>query len=162
TGWQIAGAMWSPAGALVGIALTTLGVVAVARRHWAISAGAVGYTAMIAVFPFAPDRYIWGVLPLTALCTAAGAGAAWQWLQARQIGRARRPIVPVAFLLLCVLPLLVLMHRTVIGYRAQGWIVPQVRELRAARPVVAFVRRIPRADPVASGNNALVALAAGR
>jgi hypothetical protein len=52
-------------------------------RRSAIGFTLVGYLAILAIWPFPPDRFLWAVLPWLALAWAAGACAAWRvrWLR---------------------------------------------------------------------------------
>jgi hypothetical protein len=53
-----------------------------------------GYLAIVAIWPFAPSRFLWAIWPMFLLLFAAGANRAW-----RRIGELRRAsLVPVAVL----------------------------------------------------------------
>ena len=134
---------------LAGCVLLT-GLVHLARRS---SAGLAlgGYLAILAVWPYRPDRFLWAVLPWLAIAFAAGVAALW----------GRRPLrVPVA-----------LAVATVAGGFAQY----QVRGLAgrwwegAARNISAnftellpAVRELPDSAVVATDDEALVWLYTGR
>ncbi|HEX4573862.1 MAG TPA: hypothetical protein VH158_01930 [Gemmatimonadales bacterium] len=73
------------------LAIGLYGLWLVSRRS-AIGFTLAGYLAILAVWPFPPDRFLWAVLPWLALVWVAGAGALWR-------GRWR---VPVAVLVVVV------------------------------------------------------------
>ena len=63
----------------VAIGVLVVGGVQISRRAPALVAAIALYVSLVAVWPFAPDRFVWILLPWIALLMAAGAVKAWQW-----------------------------------------------------------------------------------
>ncbi len=74
---------WLPAGAVQWLfAVPALGVgvygLAVLAQRSCIGLALAGYLVVLAVWPFPPDRFLWGVLPWLGVAWAAGAAALWR------------------------------------------------------------------------------------
>jgi hypothetical protein len=87
---------WLPSEALYyvfGAAALTIGLFGLwlLTHRSAIGFTLLGYVAILAVWPFSPDRFLWAVLPWLALTWVAGAVAVW-----RTRRRARLPVAIVA------------------------------------------------------------------
>lgn len=65
------------------LVLTLLGGYAVWRRSRTFCLFAVGYAAVVACWPYAPDRFAWAVWPLAGLLVAGGASEAWRYARHR-------------------------------------------------------------------------------
>lgn len=145
-----------PAGPLR--ALTGLGVMAVAayglflvgRRSSAGVTLAV-YVAILCVWPYPPDRFLWVVLPWIALATVAGGIAMW----------ARRPLRP-AVAALAALVVAGTGQYQIHGFAGRWW-------ESAARPIsenfaelLPAIRELPPSAVVATDDEALVWLHTGR
>jgi len=73
---------WLPGGVLqtvVGTAALAVGAygVAVLARRSSAGLTAAAYVAIVAVWPYPPDRFLWAILPWLALAWGAGAAALW-------------------------------------------------------------------------------------
>jgi hypothetical protein len=75
--------------ALPALMVGVYGLAVLARRS-SIGLALAGYMAILAVWPFPPDRFLWAVLPWLGLAWAAGAAALWRF------GRLRLPLLVVA------------------------------------------------------------------
>lgn len=152
--WRIAAAIWSAPGAVIALLALAAGLVPLWRaQRWAVL-GLAGYVLLVLIWPIEPDRFVWGLLPLIALVSAAGVSEL-----VRRFG-AYRPTA-VAGLLLVLLPLGACGRWTARGYANRGWIVPQEIAARNASPLVGWGRTLPRDAIVLTGNDPLFALATG-
>ncbi|HEX5831507.1 MAG TPA: glycosyltransferase family 39 protein, partial [Gemmatimonadaceae bacterium] len=84
-----------PAGAavmlLAALALVAvMGVRAVSRRAPVTALFILSYLAIVAVWPFHPGRFLWGIWPLLWLVLAAGVASLWRWRPAPVPARAAR------------------------------------------------------------------------
>ena len=66
-------ALWTAAAAWTMLVIT-LGVVVLARRAPATGWTLAGYLALVALWPYGPDRFLWAVVPWLALAFAAALG----------------------------------------------------------------------------------------
>jgi hypothetical protein len=64
------------------LVLVLLGAHAAWRRSRVFCLFAAAYTAIIACWPYAPDRFAWAVWPLGGLLVASGAAEAWRFVRA--------------------------------------------------------------------------------
>jgi hypothetical protein len=157
--WAISRTLWGRplqgGGAALGLAFCAAGLWQL--RGWRsvafIALG--GYLALVIAWPFAPDRFIWGILPLLAMLFFAG--ARWAW---RVSGGARPERRALAFALFAV-PALSCADVNLVGYRAQGWIVPQRREAAAMAPVQRWAATLPRDAILLVANDPLAAQLTG-
>jgi hypothetical protein len=74
---SVAAVWWWP-GALVLTALVAWGAWLAGRAAPSLAAAAVLYVGMVALWPYAPDRFIWIVLPWLLLFLSLGVRAAWR------------------------------------------------------------------------------------
>ena len=87
-------AHWLTLAALAALAIT--GAIALRRRLPVTLLFLAGYLTIIALWPFAPSRFVWGVWPLLLLVLLAGARASLVALRANGIASGRRRLLPVA------------------------------------------------------------------
>lgn len=131
-------------------------------RARALVAFLVFYALMVLAWPYAPDRFAWGVWPLAGLVLLAGALEAWRFARQREfpaVGRGASYVaVCVAVFALCGLAF----------YSARGasrgWIdVAQRRNAARLQPIAEWVKAHTPADAViASDGEPFVHLYSGR
>jgi hypothetical protein len=68
--------LWYPLSALL-LAAAVSGAAIVARRATALIGALVAYIAIVTVWPFTPDRFMWILMPWAAGFVGMGAAAAW-------------------------------------------------------------------------------------
>src|SRR5439155_1538442 len=66
--------------ALPALGVAVYGLATLCRRS-CIGFALAGYLAILAVWPFAPDRFLWAVLPWLGLAWAVGAAALWRFVR---------------------------------------------------------------------------------
>ena len=120
------------------------------------------YAFVVLVWPYAPDRFLWAVWPLTGLVAAAGAGAAWHAAQNTRT----HPQVRAASALVVLVAAFALADHAAYSLRgvSRGWHGSAARSNAAALdPVVAWIRAntLPT-DVVACDGEPLVHLYSGR
>jgi hypothetical protein len=149
------------------VVVAALGVFAVgaallARRALVTSLFLLGYGAIVIAWPYAPDRFLWGVWPLLLLTLALGATAGVRRVLARdtdEAPRAARIALGVAAALLFV----GLARYNARGYRERWWDAAQRTVARQLLPLVEWTQRNTRPDDVlASDGDPLVHLYTGR
>lgn len=147
---------WLPAAPLVwlfalpALAILGYGLALLARRS-SIGLTLLGYLAILAVWPYPPDRFLWAVLPWLALAWTAGAVALWRY------ARLRAPVAAVSAVL-------------AIGYaryEARGfagrWWAGAARAISANfRELLPALRALPADAVLATDDEALVWLYTGR
>ena len=153
--WRTARQLWGVGGAVIGIALTLFGLWQLRGWRSVSSLAALGYFAIVLVWPIEPDRFLWGVLPLLAILLVAGFDA-----MRRRIGNYDHRWTALELLVLLV-PLSSCARLNWRGYRAEGWIVPQRREAEAYAPVITWAATLPRDALILTANDPLVAQATG-
>jgi hypothetical protein len=136
-------------------AAATLGVglygLALLTRRSAVGFTIVFYLAILAIWPYPPDRFLWAVLPWLALAWAVGALALW---------RLRWPRVPVVLLSAALAGGYA--YYEIRGF-AGGWSVKQAQEISANfNELIPVVANLPADAVVASDDEALVWLYAHR
>lgn len=138
---------------LLGVPALVLGAYGVwlLTRRSAVGWTLVGYLAILAVWPVAPDRFLWCVLPWLALAWVAGVLGAWRVVRLR---------VPLAALAAAVG--LGYARYELAGFGGRWWAL-------AARPVsanfaelVPWIAALPGAPVVATDDEALVWLYTGK
>ena len=120
-------------------------------RRSAIGLTLIGYLAILAVWPFPPDRFLWAVLPWLALAWAAGACAACR------VGRLRAPVA--------VLVAAVTFGYTryeVRGFAGRWWALAAQRISANFEDVLPWVAALPDDAVVATDDEALVWLHTGK
>jgi hypothetical protein len=75
---------------LVACGITAAGLVVFAKRSPITALFIAGYSVVILLWPFEPDRFVFAVWPLLTLCGLAGIHAAWQWRPSRRTTRGLR------------------------------------------------------------------------
>jgi hypothetical protein len=108
-GWGMLGILTSPFAAsgarylTAGLAILTFvgGLLVLARRSRApvTALALVGYIAVVLLWPFQVDRFLWGLWPLIVLVALAGVTTTVSWLKTRGRGRAAAATIGVACLL---------------------------------------------------------------
>lgn len=88
--WAMFGVFFSPfvrgpvralaAGLAIAAVLGGLWTLWASGRGRVTALSVTGYLAVVHVWPFAPERFVWVVWPVLLLTGAAGAHAAWRWL----------------------------------------------------------------------------------
>ena len=140
----------------------TLGLVSCWRRLPALVLALLAYAAVIVVWPYAPDRFAWGVWPLVLLVLAAGARDAFAL--ARRAGAAMPERAP-AGLLVAVAAVAMAgdAFYTARGV-SRGWAdIAQRRSAERLVPVVEWIRtHTPPGATVAVDGEPLVHLYTGR
>lgn len=146
--------MFTVTGAIVVLVCLTTGMLRLRRMQPWLAWGMIGYLALVLVWPFTPERFIWGLLPLLALVTAAGASAlvARAWV---------RPVWRHATIALLLVPSVAYGRATVRAYETRAWLSPlrQIAERNAA--LVRWGRALSRPVPVATETDGLFALSTG-
>jgi hypothetical protein len=135
--------------AAAALAILIYGLLLLCRRS---SAGftLLGYLAILAVWPYPPDRFLWAVLPWLALAWAAGAVALWR----------DRWRIPVGLVAACVV--FGYVSYEVRGY-AHRWWEGAARDIAANfAELIPGVRSLPPGAVVATDDEALVWLYTGR
>ena len=151
------------AAATSAIAFVTLGAVRLWRRAPVVVAFLVCYLGLMLIWPFTPDRFLWGACTAFGAAFAAGvaAPAAW-WRRARERGPAF--VAPNALVLAAGLLLLASAARyNAVGY-TNGWIAGYPsRAANNAAPGARWVAdRTAPADLIMSDRDALIYLYTGR
>jgi hypothetical protein len=141
----------------LGVALA-LGVRRVWRGAPTLPGFLAAYLCIIVVWPFAPDRFIWGIWPLLGLLFAAGTADAVAW---RPAGRARWPRL--ALLAGLAVAGVGYLRYNAYGY-AKGWYDSAQRSAaESARPLVQWVAQNTQpTDVVATDADPLIYLYTGR
>jgi hypothetical protein len=135
---------------LLGVAIGLYGLYLVLRRS-SIGITLVGYLAILAIWPFPPDRFLWAVLPWLALVWTAGAAT----LLASKAWR-----IPVA----------IIAASALVGYglyevralRQRGWVAEAAAISANFTELLPALRDLPPDAVLATDNEALVWLYAGR
>jgi hypothetical protein len=150
------------AAVLATIAVLGAGATLLMRRAPATALFLLGYGAIVVSWPYAPDRFLWGVWPLLLLTLALGAAAAVRGARARRAGslsRGANAMLVAAAALLAV----GLVRYNARGYRERWWDAAQRSVARRALPLVEWTERYTRPDDViASDSDPLVHLYTGR
>ncbi len=136
--------------ALPALGVAVYGLATLCRRS-CIGFALAGYLAILAVWPFAPDRFLWAVLPWLGLAWAVGAAALWRFVRLH-------------------LPLLVLTGVLVVGfaiYEVMGFArrgyAGQAADISANfRELLPGIEQLPSAAVLATDDETLVWLYAGR
>lgn len=115
-------------------------------RASAIGLTLVGYFAILAVWPFDPDRFEWAVLPWIALVWTVGA--------VRLYGRDRRLRIPIGLLTAAILVGYALQESTGLVHRA--WKIEYVPANGAFTEMLPTLRDLPPTAVLASDGEALV------
>ncbi|MGH7608085.1 MAG: hypothetical protein ACREME_12180, partial [Gemmatimonadales bacterium] len=139
---------------ILGVAALAVGVygLALLTRRSAVGWTLIAYLAILAVWPYAGDRFLWAVLPWLALAWTAGA---------LEIAR-RFPRVRVAVLLLAACVVLGYGHYEVRGFAGRWWGTTARGISANFRELLPAVAALPGDAIVASADEALVWLYTGR
>jgi hypothetical protein len=147
---------WVPGGApraIVGAAALLVGAIGLAVLARRSSAGFMlaAYVAILAAWPYPPDRFLWAILPWLALAWAAGAAALWD----------RRPTRAAAATVTAVLVVGYAQYQ-VRGLMGRWWEVAARDISSNFSELLPAVRELPREAIVATDDEALVWLYTGR
>jgi hypothetical protein len=149
------------------IVLAVIGVLGVgawglARRAPATAFFLVGYAAIVVVWPYAPDRFLWGVWPMVLL--TLGLGAAEGVRGARERRANGLPLVAHATLVVAAGALVFgLVRYNARGYQQRWWDTAQRAVARQLLPLVDWTERNTRpGDVIASDGDPLLHLYTGR
>ena len=147
---------WLPGSALCwvfavpALAVGIYGLATLARRS-CIGLALIGYLTILAVWPFPPDRFLWGVLPWLGLAWAAGAVALWRF------GRLHLPVLVLAGVLTVGLA-----TYEVMGFARRGY-AGQAADIAANfRELLPGLQQLPSTAVLATDDEALVWLYAQR
>ena len=161
------GTMFSPsAQASIRLPLTAMmfaafafGLLRTAKRAPVCAGFIVGYLGIVLLWPYVPDRFLWGVWPLLGLITAAGAVAVFEHRRQQIAWRAGR-VALLALLAVCGVSYV---GYNVRGYRGRWWESAQKSSADATRPLVRWTLANTRpTDVVATDGDPLVHLYTGR
>jgi hypothetical protein len=144
------------------VVIGVIGLAAVFQRARTLFFFLFAYTAIVIVWPYAPDRFAWAIWPLIGIVLGAGGMTAWRM--------ARRAAAPVgerlsAGLLVGVTALLVAGAAFYTGRGiSRGWAdIAQRRNAERLAPVVDWVKaRTPESAVIACDGDPLVYLYTGR
>ncbi|MFN2565757.1 MAG: hypothetical protein ABR499_12235 [Gemmatimonadaceae bacterium] len=147
---------------LVVICVLGAGAAALARRAPATALFMLGYAAIVVAWPYAPDRFLWGVWPLLLMTLVLGITHQVDGLRAwRPNGVPFQAYAAIA--IPAALLVLGLVRYNVNGYRHQWWDVAQRAVARQLLPLVEWASRSTRPDDVlASDGDPLIHLYTGR
>jgi hypothetical protein len=137
------------------LAIGLYGLWLVSRRS-AVGLTLVGYLAILAVWPFPPDRFLWAVLPWLALVWAAGARDAWLRVQGERWWL-RAPVA-----LLVVVVVLGYARYEVRGFLGRWWAIAAQRISANFAELLPWVAALPDNAVVATDDEALVWLYTGK
>ena len=146
--------MFTIPGALVVLACLTIGAIRLTRTHPWLGWGMIGYLALILIWPFTPERFVWGLLPLLALIASDGAATIL-----RRVWTA--PIARVATIVALLLPVVWYGRATIKAYTATAWLAPLRAVSERNAPLVRWGRALSTRAPVATETDGLFALATG-
>jgi Dolichyl-phosphate-mannose-protein mannosyltransferase len=139
--------------------LTVLG----ARRTWVAAPLTVLfltlYVAIVLVWPYSPDRFLWGIWPLLVALPLIGIRALWRWDVPARVPRAAR-----AWLLaVAAVPTLGYLRYNVNGYRDAWWEnLPRTRGAELREVVMGVRDHAPPDAVVSSTDDAAIFLYTGR
>jgi hypothetical protein len=144
--------LWVPARwvyYVLGIPALALGLYGlfICTRRSAIGWTLSGYLAILAVWPFPPDRFLWAVLPWLALAWAAGARAAWEAAR----GGARVPVAVVTAVVV-----LGYAHYELRGFAGRWWMLAGERISANFTELLPWMAGLPRHAVLATDDEALV------
>jgi hypothetical protein len=149
------------------IVLAVIGVLGVGasvlvRRATVTAFFLLGYLAIVVVWPYAPDRFLWGVWPLVLLTLAMGAVVGIRG--ARQRRADGLPLVAHATLVVAAGALAVgLVRYNARGYQKQWWDTSQRAIAHQLVPLATWVEHNTRpGDVIASDGDPLLHLYTGR
>lgn len=148
------------------VVILALGVFALgARRMWRLAPVTLGfllvYMAIVIAWPYAPDRFLWGIWPLFALVLALGVREL-PALVARSRPRSLR-VAGWTLTAATVLALAGYIRYNVRGYRGRWWQSAQRSATLSARPLTRWVTaRTLMTDVIAADDDPLVYLYTGR
>lgn len=164
------GAVFAPGASLIThwlivatvVAMLAIGLWLLRRRTPVMALFIVGYAAMVIVWPYAPDRFLWGVWPLILLTLGVAADMAVRG--ARERRAAGLPLVGHAALVVAAGALaLGLVRYNARGYQRSWWDTSQRGPARQLTPVVEWIQQSTRpTDIIASDGDPLLALYTGR
>jgi hypothetical protein len=75
---------WHPLVGLPALVVLAVGGVELVRRAPALGWSLALYAVVVLVWPYAPDRFLWAVLPMLVVALVMGGIAVWRWSGVRQ------------------------------------------------------------------------------
>jgi hypothetical protein len=147
---------------LAAIGVLGVGAWGLARRAPATAFFLLGYAAIVVAWPYAPDRFLWGVWPLMLLTLALGAAEGIRGARARRA--TGLPLVAHATLVVAAGALVFgLVRYNARGYQQRWWDTAQRAVARQLLPLVDWTERNTRpGDVIASDGDPLLHLYTGR
>ena len=149
---------------IVATVVVVLGVgLWISRRRAPVTALFIlGYTAMVVAWPYAPDRFLWGVWPLLMITLGVAADAGVR--RARSRRAAGIPLIADAALVVAAGALVLgLVRYNARGYQQTWWDTSQRVPSRQLMPVAEWIQQNTRpTDIIASDGDPLLALYTGR
>jgi hypothetical protein len=122
----------------------------------------LGYAAMVIVWPYAPDRFLWGVWPLLMITLGVAADVGVRRARSRRAGGI--PLIADATLVVAAGALVLgLVRYNARGYQQRWWETSQRVPARALMPIVEWIQQNTQpTDIIASDGDPLLALYTGR
>jgi hypothetical protein len=144
------------------VGMLGVGAVSLARRAPATALFLLGYAAIVVVWPYAPDRFLWGIWPLLLLTLALGAAAGLRGARERRATGV--PLVGHALVVVAAGALAFgLVRYNARGYQQRWWDTAQRAVARQLLPLVDWTQQNTRPDDViASDGDPLLHLYTGR
>jgi len=151
---------WPRAIAFAGVCgLAAIGLAVFAKRSPVTFLFLLAYAAVVVLWPFAPDRFVFAVWPLLTLCGFAGLVTIWRWSPTQGAGRALR----VAALASAAVLVSGFATYNVRGYRHEWWASVQRDTGTRAKPMVEWVAsRTEPSDVLMADDDLIVYLYTGR
>jgi hypothetical protein len=139
------------------------GAALLARRSPVTAIFLLGYTVIVIAWPYAPDRFLWGVWPLLMLTIALVADAGVRGLIAWRAAPLGSISTHAALAIAAAVLVVGLVRYNARGYREQWWEVAQRAVARRLLPLVDWAEKSTKPDDViASDGDPLVHLYTGR
>lgn len=144
--------------AVVLLAVTCLGIATSWRRAPVVTWTLIGYMAIVLLWPFHPQRFVWGIGALWIPLCAAGAWRVWEWLRTTDSGLRRAVAASGLVALAACVP-----AASVLAIRTRAWNrVPRGGAETVVPMLQWIVRNTPRDALLASDAELVVYLYTGR
>jgi hypothetical protein len=144
------------------VCVLAVGAIALGRRAPATALFLLGYAVIVIAWPYAPDRFLWGIWPLLLLTLAMGAAAGVRGARERRANGV--PLVAHAALVVAAGALVFgVVRYNARGYQQRWWDTAQRSIARQILPLVDWTQENTRpGDVIASDGDPLVHLYTGR